>query len=297
MPHLKGLVPIAVVAALLLSSIACAQSEPPLPANLVDMRNLLRDGKVEAAVEKGEALVAAEAGNAGAWQWLGHAYARQAIEANVLTKLSWAGKSRDAYEKAVALDGKDPQKRLDLLTYYAQAPAIAGGGMDKARAEAERIVALDAGHGHLAKAQLARIDKDDAAAERELRAALDTLANKRRARLALASFYVAGKRWGDVRSVWTAALAENPADASAIYMIGRTAALSGEDLDAGLASLERYLALPEKDPEFSTAAAHWRKGLILEKLGRVADAIAAMRKAVELDPTLADAKKDLKRLL
>jgi tetratricopeptide (TPR) repeat protein len=286
----------ALVVASLLCGAAFAQ-QPPLSPPVAEIRALIRSGDLDAAIEKGEALVEAQPQDATAWQWLGHAYGQQTIQASVFTKASWAGKCRDAYEKAVELDADDPQKRLDLLQYYAMAPGFLGGGEDKARAEADRIAALDAGYGHLAKAQLAQAAEDDAQAERELRAALATLADKRRARMSLANFYVARKRWADARAVWTAALAEHPDDATATYMLGRTAALSGEALDEGLAHLDRYLALPEKDAEIGVGPAHWRKGLILEKLGRVPEAIAELRKAVATDPSLADAKKDLERLL
>ena len=42
--------------------------------------------------------------------------------------------------------------------------------------------------------------------------------------------------------------------------------------------------------------AHWRLGLVLEKEGKKADAIAEVQTATRLDPKFEQAQKDLKRL-
>ena len=44
------------------------------------------------------------------------------------------------------------------------------------------------------------------------------------------------------------------------------------------------------------AQAHRNLGLVLEKEGRKADAIAALEQAIKLKPDFDDAKKDLRRL-
>lgn len=60
--------------------------------------------------------------------------------------------------------------------------------------------------------------------------------------------------------------------------------------------VRKYLS-QEPEPSASTpAVAHWRLGLILEKQGRKADAIAEVQEATKLDPKFQQAQKDLKRL-
>jgi tetratricopeptide (TPR) repeat protein len=54
--------------------------------------------------------------------------------------------------------------------------------------------------------------------------------------------------------------------------------------------------LSEIPTNLSMAAAHWRRGQILEKLGRKDEAVASITKAVSMDQRLEDAKKDLERL-
>lgn len=52
--------------------------------------------------------------------------------------------------------------------------------------------------------------------------------------------------------------------------------------------------IPPLDPDDCVRA--WRLGLILEKAGRQADAIAELQTATTLDPKFEPAAKDLKRL-
>jgi tetratricopeptide (TPR) repeat protein len=53
----------------------------------------------------------------------------------------------------------------------------------------------------------------------------------------------------------------------------------------------------EPEPTSSShAVAHWRLGLVLEKEGRKADAVAEIETATKLDPHFEQAQKDLKRL-
>jgi len=58
----------------------------------------------------------------------------------------------------------------------------------------------------------------------------------------------------------------------------------------------KYLTIEPEPGSASHATAHWRLGLALEQQGRKAEAITEVQAAVQLDPKLEDAKKDLKRL-
>jgi tetratricopeptide (TPR) repeat protein len=64
----------------------------------------------------------------------------------------------------------------------------------------------------------------------------------------------------------------------------------------GLESIDRYLAQDERPDELPEYAAHWRRALVLEKMGRKDEALAALRKSVQLDPKAEAPRKDLKRL-
>lgn len=82
--------------------------------------------------------------------WLGHAHTRDIAKANFMRQPIIARRIRSSYDKAVELDSSSVVAAESRFEYYMNAPGIAGGGMDKARAEAARLRKLDAGWGDFA---------------------------------------------------------------------------------------------------------------------------------------------------
>ena len=289
--HLPFRLSAGLAACLLLSNIAAAE---PLPAPVAEIRALLASGDADRAIEAADRAVEGFAGNAHAWFWAGRAYGLKAMQANIFAKPKWAGRTRDAWERAVALDPRHVDAHLSLLDFYRMAPSIMGGGEDKANAQVATIARLDASLGKFAEATLAYAD-DEARGGALLREALALDANNRRARMFLAAVAMQREDWTAARAAWEPALDAGPLQAVARYQLGKVAALSGDGLDTGLAHLDAYIA-GEPDPELSVPAAHWRRGQILEKLGRGEEAIAAYRLALA-DPDVRKlAEADLARL-
>ena len=77
--------------------------------------------------------------------------------------------------------------------------------------------------------------------------------------------------------------------------MGRTAALSGERLEAGESALRKYIAAGRFDPSATEAHAHFRLGMILEQRHDAARARTEYETALRLDSTLVDAKRALAR--
>jgi tetratricopeptide (TPR) repeat protein len=288
-------------ALLWLSLIFGAAAEPlpaqtSLPASVEAVRSQLREGDIDAAIDAGEAAVETLADDAQAWFWLGRAYAQQAMRASLLGKPKWAGKTRDAYEKAVALDPEHLDARFDLTQYYVLAPGFLGGGRDKADAQVAELRRLDPVMGKLADAMLAGQDDKPAEVERAYREALDLAPGHPRARVAYTMFLAGKERWDDIAKLWNDSLARDPGDMLAHYQLGRLAAVSGQRLEEGLKHFEQYIASGQSSDYMSLAGAAWRRGQILEKLGRRDDALASYREAVRLQPSLQPAQDDLERL-
>ena len=91
-------------------------------------------------------------------------------------------------------------------------------------------------------------------------------------------------------------LKTNPDDYTALYQIGRLAALTGQFVDRGIASLRRCLELTPPPGPQSHAAVHWRLGQLFEKKNDRAGARAAYEAALKLDPNFAQAVEALKKL-
>src|SRR5690606_26237095 len=109
------------LAALLLVLTTASAWSNGLPAEAVEIRDALRRNDLDAAIEASESATGGSA-DARVWLWAGRAYGRQAIEASLFTQPKWAGRTRDAWEKAVALDPELLDARFDLIQYYLQAP-------------------------------------------------------------------------------------------------------------------------------------------------------------------------------
>jgi tetratricopeptide (TPR) repeat protein len=99
--------------------------------------------------------------------WLGRAYGFKASHANPLSALSLAVKVRIAFERAVQLDPENIHALNDLGEFYVAAPALIGGGLDKALALAARLQPHFPSQAHRLLALIAEKKKEDAIAEAE----------------------------------------------------------------------------------------------------------------------------------
>ncbi len=194
---------------------------------------------------------------------LGDAFGLAAQKSMIFAKLGWGLKCKAAYERAAALDPKNPDYHWSLLGYFLLAPRIAGGGIDKAYKQAAEIRQLDPMKG----------------------------------RVAFATLYLAEKNSGAAFAEFDEVLRQVPDDFLALYHIGRCAALSGDQLDRGRAALTRCLSLPAPtgDGQPTQANVHYRLGNILEKSGDLAGARMEYDLAMAANPDFRPAKEALKK--
>ena len=89
-------------------------------------------GKFSVAAKVFKQLTATQPRNDAYVYWLGKCYGRRAEKASWFTALKYARMTRDALERAVALNPNNLDAVLDLATYYSDAPGFLGGDSDKA---------------------------------------------------------------------------------------------------------------------------------------------------------------------
>lgn len=280
----------------LLADTATPPATSPAASKLKAIEAMMSRSEVDEAIEAAEAWTEAEPNSADAWYMLGRTNGNKATRVNMFSAAGLAGDSREAYEKAVELDPGHVRARYDLIQFYMMAPGFMGGSEDKAAEMAAALEKTDAAWGHLGRAYIALRGKDNEAAARHYQAALALDPVQPQALNAMISLLIGGERLDEARAVAAKALEHDPDNAIGHYQLARYSAVTGKDLEAGLTHMERFLALPEKPASMSTAAAHWRRGQILEKLGRKDEAIAALSQAVAMDDELEEAAADLKRL-
>ena len=178
------------------------------------------------------------------------------------TSYSAAAKGRDAMEQAIKLDPDNLDAREGLMQFYDRAPWPIGSSSK-------------------ADTQLEEIRKRDPD-----RAIVLGVSQKVRAKDFAAAFKILDE-----------ALAKNPANYNALYIYGRTASISGQNLERGCDCLKRCLTLPQPGPASPSPSNVWnRLGNVDEKLQRPAEARAAYETALRLDPANRQAADALAKL-
>ncbi len=283
--------------AALVNAESFTKANPKLAEAWIELtRARLQAKKSELAIRAGEVAVKLSPQNAQTHYWLGNANGQRIGEVGMLSKLSIAGEMRDAFETAVKLDPNLLDARDSLIQYYVQAPSIAGGSKDKAKLQASEIAKRDVARGHLAYAQIYMAEENKEAAIKSYEAAYKIKPEDKNIRLALGIGYQNLQRWNDAFKHFREWTTQDPNAGTAWYQIGRSAALSGQQGEEGIAALKKYLTFSHTLNEPQNQHAHFRMGQIYAKIGKKVEAKIALQTALKIDPTLSDAKAELKKL-
>jgi len=246
-----------------LEQLAAAEPRHPEVNYQLGVLAYLRDD-TEAAIRYLETALAVAPGEARYHYHYGHAQGRSAQKSGVFSKFGHARKCLAAYERAVALAPDIAEFRESLFEFYRQAPAVVGGGRDKAVAQAEAIMRLDPPRG----------------------------------RVVFATLYVGEGKLAEAFAPFEEVLQTSPDDYLSLYHLGRLAAVTGHAPERGLTCLRRCLELtpPAGKDIPGHAYVQWRLGQLHERRKDPAAARVAFTDAVRLDPTLGAAVEALRRL-
>ena len=230
------------------------------------------------------------------YDWLARAYGTQAEHTSKFRLPFLARKLKNALDTGLGLDSDNLDIRDDLIVYYTRAPGLLGGSKEKALEMVAEIKKRNTYRGSLAAANLCAATKDTACAERQLQAMATTYPDSANVYASLAAFYTNQKQFDKAFAVLEERLRVRPNEPITLYQVGRTASLSGENLDHGEQALKAYLAgpIPERGPE--PAHAHYRLGTIYEKKGAKDLAREEYRTALQLNPRHQEARKALANL-
>lgn len=222
---------------------------------------------------------------------LARALGAKADRAGALTGLRLVGKIRAAFERAVQLDGTNVEALSDLGEFYVEAPAVVGGGLNKAEALVARLQPLSPARAHRLAAMVAAKRKDDARAEQEYRAELAASPTPE-AYVDLARFLGSAKEWNAAAE--QARLAMDHDTQHGPDTLDAAALLIGwqRNQAAAQAGLESYLQSPQTNVA-SYAKAHVLLGQSLSSTGDRAKAKQEFQAALALAHDYAAAKRGL----
>jgi tetratricopeptide (TPR) repeat protein len=216
---------------------------------------------------------------------LGDAKGLQAQEGSKLKAPGRAKGAKKALERARAIDPANIDAMQWLIEYYLQAPGIAGGSKEKAKATADEIIKLDEARGHTSWARIHEYLGDLDQARIAAQKAIDADPDNRARRYQYARICYEQKNYDDAEAVYVAVVNENPDDPKAHVALGDGYRILERWDDAEAA----YRVAIELEPDNIDARKNLGYLYQNEKVKRWDDAIAEFEMILELDPTRADA--------
>ena len=224
-------------------------------------QNYFMLGEYKKATEVFEKAVAAAPNQAEYIHWLGRAYGRRAETSGPFTAPGYATKSREMFEKAVALNLANKDAVGDLMDYYLEAPGFLGGGLHKADALAKKIAEIDPAEGYYLQALVEQRRKRYDAAEEQLRRAAE-LAPRQVGRIVVLAKYLAQR--GEVKesdAMFEKAMRMAPNTPKVLFERAETLVKGHRNLPEARELLERYLRSPltPEDPPRERAEALLKK--------------------------------------
>jgi tetratricopeptide (TPR) repeat protein len=289
-------------------------------------------GDLDQARDMAERAVKGAPGDALAHAVLADICGQAAEKAGPLHQIGLARQFKKEADAALAIDPWQMNARLDLISFYQNAPGIVGGDKKKALALRDEITAHDPPWAWRAREQYASEIRDTTALGAIYRDAVAKHPDDYRAQVALASWLAApwrgpvadaesharaalaidperaaaytilavlearAARWDDLDRTLADAELKVPDDLAPVYQAGRVSLVEHGDAERAERCFRHYLTRPPEAGGSPPAAAHWRLGLALEKQGKRTEALAEMETATRLDPKFEPAKKDLQRL-
>ncbi|MFQ3191214.1 MAG: hypothetical protein ACI936_002351 [Paraglaciecola sp.] len=201
-----------------------------------------------------EKAVKANLNSAEAYYVRGAIMGRQA-SGSIFSALSYAEKSVYSFTKAVELQPDSIKYRKGLMQFHTGAPSIAGGDLDIAKVQIEKIRQLDPKAGLEAEINYELSQDNDALADALLQQAKQTYKDIPDFFFQSGMFQQRQENYQAAFEELTMAISKNAeteesvvAKYNSLYQLGRTSVLGENNIDAGIKALNTYIGeVPDID--------------------------------------------------
>jgi len=262
------------------------QTEPNYAPALITKIDLIlvegNDMRLDEAAKLAETCIANNPDQSECHESLGNVLGTKAMKGGVMSALSYIGKIRDSFIKAVELDPKNYSARSSLLSYYLQAPGFVGGGKAKAQSLVSETAKVNPAAASLLQASIDLSDEKYAQAETAAVNAnisgSDSLSDMQRGILnSLGHISIEQKKFAEGDRIFRDISKRYPEHADGQFGLGKSLQQQGKPKEA-LVHLENALKIEEN------ARTYYRLGQCWQQLQEKTKAIGAYEKHSLLKP-------------
>ena len=260
-------------------------------------RSCFENEDFDRAISAAQKSIALEPNVSAYHELLGRAYGEKASRSGWWSALSLAKKSRKEFETAVQLDERNFSAMQAMIEFDCSAPAIAGGGEDKARPEIQKLSKLDAAEGRYAAGNCRRQKKDYEAADTEFQKALALHPKSADLIYDIGDHYMKRNQADRLAVVVEEGGRADQADPRGNFYLAVADTLQKEKPAESAKLFREYIArAPKRNNYPSKAMAHYWIGRIQENRNDAASAKKEYQEALNLEPKNRFANEALKRL-
>jgi tetratricopeptide (TPR) repeat protein len=253
-------------------------------------------GDWDNAVQNCEHATQLDPGNAIYQLWLGRSYGEKADAANPLLAYPLARRTVAAFITAHALDPHNLAIIRDLAEYYTSAPAVVGGGAEKANALAAEVAAEFPADAARIRAEAAADLGDYERAESEYGQAIRLDHESARAYMYFAHYLCGRKNWQRCQQTVEHAVKSSRIQPTDRYDAAELLLRNKRNLSLAAQQLREYIQSGHPEEEAPLFRAHFLLGEILRKSGDAGQAAAEYNAALALASTYRPATESLRRV-
>jgi tetratricopeptide (TPR) repeat protein len=306
---------------------------PVSPAMPADIQRLYNAGRYREAVEALEAAVAANASQAPLhyWlgrsfyelrdfsrsissfehavtldpnrsdyhEWLGRACGRKAEETSLLatfSSLALARRTNREFALAVLLEPHNLQAQRDYIRYLLNAPAIVGGGEDRAAQQIQELAKVDLVEGELAHAEDLTLHRKFDEASKQYQQILTVKNTRVDVYMEVADYFSQHSDAAEVNQAADEAAQVAPEDPRILYYRGAALIIAQKDTNRAVEDLRSYMAMvPDAADVPSHSEAHEWLGKLYEGQNKMDQAASEYQAALDLDPKNKSLREAVKR--